>query len=702
MTGRRLVSIVLLAATARLASGAGVTGHVFRDSNGNGRLDKGESGLAGVLVSAWDRTASTSPSGAYRLELPAGAHVIHASWPDGVWPATDRFWQQVSLGAADERTVDFPMRPRTVAPPFHVVQLTDTHATREQLDRMTRLCEGVNALRQKPAFVVNTGDLGAAGSARSDAEADASWAKGYLPCVEPLDAPLFHTCGSGDYGGARVGGWTGERKLVGRGGFRRYCGPLNYAFSAGGWHFVFIETVTPREDGRGVERRIPPQTLRWLKAYLASVSRWEPKALFCHARPDQAEEGARELADLLKGRDFRAIFAGHDHAVGRFEFAYIPGFVTAAASGFKWSAHNLSGDAQGYRVIEFERNRAFASAYVCPWREHHVQLVTPDVSRSLHGKVDVFATVFDPADTVHSVRIGVGTAVKAAALTRHGPFKDAQTTLWTDRLAEGGHDLWLVVQRLDKVDTARTVPIHVTPGAPKPFQPVDAGRLYVRARNVDADASVLVNGQQVGTIPSGTEPDSVLTFAVPMEALARSEQARGPVAAVTFEPGRNAAGQPVPFDVSDIIIRYDGHRRYDPWTTGRQFARIEPAAHLRPPTFEARILLTGQERYRAQREPGKEFVGGFYVRAALDTGLGAMARLRVRYACTSREPRSMSVLLKEGEKTLLDVQVEDSFAAFTHTFLYTPRGLLPTPLRAELIMLDGGRTTSKPARPPIR
>jgi hypothetical protein len=696
------VFIMLLVAAVRLATGAEVTGHVFRDSNGNGRLDAGEGGLAGVLVSAWDRTASTSPSGAYRLELAPGVHIIHPSWPDGVWPATGRFWRQVTLGAADERTVDFPMRPRTIDPPFYVVQLADTDATREQLDRMTRLCQRINALRYKPAFVVNTGDLGAAGSARSDAEAEASWAKGYLPCVDPLDAPLFHTCGSHDYGGAQSGEWTGERKLLGRGGFRRYCGPLNYAFSAGGWHFVFIETATPREDGSGVDRRIPPQTLRWLRAYLASVSRWEPKALFCHARPDQAEEGARELAELLKGRDFRAIFVGHDHAVGRFEFAYIPGFVTAAASGFGWSAHNLSGDAQGFRVIEFARNRAFASAYVCPWREHHIQLVTPDASRSLRGSVDVQATVFDPTDTVHTVRIGVDTAVKAAALTRHGPFKDAQMILRTDNLAEGGHDLWLLVQRLDKVDTARVVPIHVAGGEPKPFEPLDAGRLYLRARNVDADAAVLVNGQQVGVIPSGAKPDSVLTFAVPVDALARSEQSAGPVARVTFAPGTNAAGESLPFDVSDIIIRYDGHRRYDLWTTGGQFARIEPVPHLRPPIFEARILLTGQERYKAQREPGKEFIGGFYVRTALDTGVGALARLRVRYACRRREPRAMSVLLKEGEKVLLDVQVEDSFAAFTHTFIYTPRGLLPTPFRAELIMLDGSRTASRPTRPSIR
>ena len=702
MTGRRLMLTMLLAVTTRLASGAAVSGHVFRDSNGNGRLDAGENGLAGVLVSAWDRTASTSRSGAYRLELPAGAHIIHPSWPDGVWPASDRFWQQVTIGAADERTVDFPMRPRTVAAPFHVVQLTDTHASREQLERMTRLCEGINALRQKPAFAVNTGDLGTAGSARSGAEAAAGWEKGYLACVEPLDAPLFHACGSRDYGGAQSGEWAGERELSGRGGFRRYCGPLNYAFSAGGWHFAFIEVTTPRGDGTGVERRVPPQTLRWLKAYLDSVSRWEPKALFCHARPDYAREGANELAELLKGKDFRAIFVGHDHAVGQFEFAYIPGFVTGAASGFGWSAHNLSGDAQGYRIIEFERNRAFASAYVCPWREHHVQLVMPDVTRSLRGSVDVHATVFDPTDTVHSVRIGVGSALKATALTKHGPFKDAQTTLRTDGLAEGGHDLWVVVQRLDKVDTARTVPIHVARGEPKPFEPLDAGRLYLRARNVDADAAVLVNGQQVGAIPSGTKPDSILTFAVPVEALARVQQAAGPVATVTFVCGRDAAGKPVPFDVSDIIIRYDGHRRYDLRTTGRQFARIEPLAHLRPPTFEARVLLTGQERYRAQREPGRRFVGGFYVRTALDTGVGVLSRLRVRYACASRDPRSMGVLLKEGDKALLHVQAEDSFAAFTHTFIYTPRSVLPPPLRAELIMLDGSRTVSRPARPPMR
>ena len=46
---------------------AGIAGHVFLDANGNGRLDAGEEGLANVRVQAGSSTATSGPTGEYRL-----------------------------------------------------------------------------------------------------------------------------------------------------------------------------------------------------------------------------------------------------------------------------------------------------------------------------------------------------------------------------------------------------------------------------------------------------------------------------------------------------------------------------------------------------------------------------------------------------------------------------------------------------------
>ena len=46
---------------------AGIAGHVFLDENGNGRLDPGEQGLANVRVQAGSSTATSGPTGEYRL-----------------------------------------------------------------------------------------------------------------------------------------------------------------------------------------------------------------------------------------------------------------------------------------------------------------------------------------------------------------------------------------------------------------------------------------------------------------------------------------------------------------------------------------------------------------------------------------------------------------------------------------------------------
>ena len=74
--------LVLAAVTLPAAQApAPVTGFVFEDSNGNGRRDSGEGGLAGVAVSNQHEVVESGADGAYRLTGP-GYGVVFVSVPD--------------------------------------------------------------------------------------------------------------------------------------------------------------------------------------------------------------------------------------------------------------------------------------------------------------------------------------------------------------------------------------------------------------------------------------------------------------------------------------------------------------------------------------------------------------------------------------------------------------------------------------------
>lgn len=57
-----------------------ITGVVYRDGNGNGRMDLGE-GLPGITVTAGSHTVTTNPGGGYRIEASPGRHRLTASGP---------------------------------------------------------------------------------------------------------------------------------------------------------------------------------------------------------------------------------------------------------------------------------------------------------------------------------------------------------------------------------------------------------------------------------------------------------------------------------------------------------------------------------------------------------------------------------------------------------------------------------------------
>src|ERR1700754_3875002 len=86
-----------------------VTGVVFEDSNGNGRRDSGESGLAGVAISNQHEVVESGADGAYRLTGP-GSGVVFVSLPED-HRVVGSFWQAVA-SASGGAPLDFALAAR--------------------------------------------------------------------------------------------------------------------------------------------------------------------------------------------------------------------------------------------------------------------------------------------------------------------------------------------------------------------------------------------------------------------------------------------------------------------------------------------------------------------------------------------------------------------------------------------------------------
>jgi hypothetical protein len=90
-----------------------VTGVVYRDANGNGRMDRGE-GLGGVTVRVGTQTATTNAGGGYAVRVTAGVHTVTAS--GGSFAGTSAVQVQVE---SDNVGVDFVSgRPAPVVKAF--------------------------------------------------------------------------------------------------------------------------------------------------------------------------------------------------------------------------------------------------------------------------------------------------------------------------------------------------------------------------------------------------------------------------------------------------------------------------------------------------------------------------------------------------------------------------------------------------------
>lgn len=200
---------------------------------------------------------------------------------------------------------------------FSFVQLTDIHwgygnpkVNPDTRGTLTRALAAVNALEQKPDFVVFTGDLT---QTTDDPKVRRQRLREFQDMSRSLNVPVRYFAGEHDASLDR-----GEAYL------EVFGGALNYTFEHKGIHFIVLDNISDPAPILGAKQ------IAWLKDDLAKQRTDQPIVVLTH-RPlfsmypqwDWATRDGQQAIDLLMPFKNVTVFYGHVHHEHHFNTGHI-------------------------------------------------------------------------------------------------------------------------------------------------------------------------------------------------------------------------------------------------------------------------------------------------------------------------------------------------------------------------------------------
>ncbi|MGI5922506.1 MAG: metallophosphoesterase [Lentisphaeria bacterium] len=546
-----LRKLCILAALPGFLTAATFNGRIFLDQNRNGRLDAGEKGLAGVVVSDGHSVVLSAADGRYSLESAEAKPLLWYCRPSDHEPV-GAFWCWGDAGKDN----DFGLAASPQNRDFTFMQLTDSH-----LAAPARMQEFVEHLKTQPlslAFAVNTGDLVSSSDAgdinRAIGQFDA-----YQTGIADFPWPLFQVIGNHDHPSISYGKRDLNHEFYGKGLYRHRFGPLYYTFDWAGVRFYALDG-TELHKGLGYREALGEEQLAWLEKDLALLKPGTPIILLCH-EPQVGIPGASgglrdqaQLKKLLKGHNLQAAFCGHLHNNHEAKINDAPIFVTGAFSGAWWGGPNSDGTPQGYRLISVKDGVFQRTSYFNREGYNAIARVAPSAREIGRGKQTLTISVLDygkPAELQVSIR-NRDVALTPVLSSREPLWSlwtlDFDSTTWPDNL----YTFEFKTLQDGKESTGNTRCLLINGNDDKAFQAEGDFTLHFSYSRADADAELLFNDQVIATIAKGrpcgnNEKDSI---AIPLDKVRRLN-------ALTIRP---APGQKGRVGVSRVYLR---HQRKD-------------------------------------------------------------------------------------------------------------------------------------------
>ncbi|MBM83429.1 MAG: hypothetical protein CMJ78_22960 [Planctomycetaceae bacterium] len=361
-----------------------VTGHVYEDSNSNGKRDAGESGLANIMVSDGERVLRTDDNGAFRftirmIEDPHHRFVV-VTRPTGYKPTGDYFLRIPFDEARTEYSADigFARDEASAKKEFWFITASDSQFTRleEMIPTAKDYAQVTSAPRSlklgKPAFMATAGDLTMNGS-------QFEWDM-YDRIRRSSKIPVYEGFGGHD------GNCLDPRCTV---NFEQRIGPPYYSWDYGGVHFIQIITETGYLKPQARLRQTD-----WMQADLKAIPPKMPVVAVSHYPLDAAWFDQRKA----EGINVIAQIGAHWHVVHAGSRNGVPVLNSAPARGRDWGAYSRT-----YRWVFISPDGVRSKLRVAG-QYKRLQVVAPG-PRTVVGRQPVVALAYDTSLLVKAVQL---------------------------------------------------------------------------------------------------------------------------------------------------------------------------------------------------------------------------------------------------------------------------------------------------------
>lgn len=334
---------------------ASYTGRVFVDKNGNGKFDKGEKTLAGIMVSDGLNVVKTSADGTFTLPGHQKERFIFITTPSG-YKTDNAYYRRIVPGTA---SYDFGLTPYNsgiAANGSHkFIHISDTEihgslSTDEHSDWLQNLRDC--AANEHVAFIMHTGDICYDWGLRNHLG---------MMNTHNMNVPVFYAIGNHDL----VKGDYGEQL------FEQIYGPVYYSFDAGSTHYI----VTPMMGGDYRPSYTPDEVYRWMKNDLALVPKGKPIMVFGHDIGTSADKfvfpiNGEEPLDL-DAHNLKAWLYGHWHNnhIHKHKSAYSICSITPIRGGIDHSAGS-------FRLMSVDGKGDFRSDLRYPYIDKSLKIVS--------------------------------------------------------------------------------------------------------------------------------------------------------------------------------------------------------------------------------------------------------------------------------------------------------------------------------------
>lgn len=553
-----IILCAVLWQTATLA--AGIEGRVYLDVNRNGQPDTQEPGVAHVAVSDGLRVAVTDAEGRYKLDTSGTSALVWVSVPRD-HAAHGPFWQT----AAGKSRLDFGLDASPQTDDFSFIQITDSHIGRADL--LKQFAEHVGRLPIPIAFVINTGDL--VSGVDVVLPEKAQWQYDRYIAAATFRMPLYNVPGNHEHVSHNVKEADPTHPFYGKGLYPRLLGPMHYAWDWAGVHCVALDgTTLPYQERLGTNQ------LTWLAADLKVQPAGKPILLFCHQSLPSLRD-AKELSEILQGRNVLGAFCGHLHQTFATSFAGFPVYHSGALSGAWWGGPNIDGTPQGFRLVRI-KGGALKTVFtnregMCP-----VSIVSPLATSVQSGTfvAEVAAVDFGrPSELTASF---CGQPVTLTQASREELWSFWRGTVDTRQAFDGARALEVTAKQGGTTNVF-AIRYLVSNGRAEPFTADAAATLRLQVRGISAPDIVLLNGEPLGIIPASTSNETSLAFAIGKERLGRLNR-------VTVRAAAQGKGKDQ-FSIGPVALEYKGKRVHD----------------LRYASFERHVIV-GDDTARSEKD----------------------------------------------------------------------------------------------------